>query len=399
MKRRDFIKFSGTFLGGAAAAGIPSPSTAGTEPAKKIVQYRELGKTGLKISDISFGTGKLNSASLIDRAVGLGINYFDTAPDYGQAEEHIGEYLKSKKGRDKIILASKLCAHDPYPGHLPLGTAKKDYMEAVEGSLRRMNTDYLDFCFVHAIGEKKEADYEKEKERLFQEEMLSATEELKKQGKIRFRAVSSHGPHHMEKLLMDAVKSGHFDLIMPSFNFFEFPGMPGVLEEAKSRGLGVIAMKTLAGGKDLGITLEGETFEHAAFAWALSQTGVAGLVVTMKNFQQINDYVGASGKKFTKTHQSLLNLYMHRHASVYCRTGCGDCAGACPGGIDIPTVLRHKMYFDDYGEELKAMRGYAALSPQAGACASCSTPSCDKACAHGVQVSRLLKTVHARLSL
>ncbi|MBI5187184.1 MAG: aldo/keto reductase [Nitrospinae bacterium] len=397
MKRRDFIKYSGAVAGSAALRNLAFKSTADAEEQKKIVRYRELGKTGLKMSDISYGTGKLNSASLIARAVSLGINYFDTAPDYGRAENFIGEYLAAQGGRDKLIIASKLCTYIPYPGHLPLGTSKEKYIESVEGSLKRMNTDYIDICFVHAIGEEKSKDYEQEKARLFDPNMLTATDELKKQGKIRFRAVSSHGPNNIDKLLMDAVKSGHFDVIMPTFNFFEFPGVREVIQEAKSRGIGVVAMKTLAGGKDLGIKKEGESFEHAAFAWALSRPGVSGLVITMKNFQQINDYVGASGKEFSSGHKALLDLYKERFSTVYCRTGCGDCLGSCPRGIDIPAVLRYKMYFEDYHDEKEAMRSYSAMSPKADGCAACPDAVCDAACPHGVLVSRLMKAAHEQL--
>ncbi len=398
MKRREFFK-SSAIVGGSTLLNFPFSPEAEARGVKKIVRYRELGKTGLKMSDISFGTGRLNSAALINSAVSLGINYFDTAPDYGKAENYIGEYLKVKGGRDKLIIASKLCTPLPYPSHLPGDSSKKEYIEAVEGSLRRMSTDYLDICFVHAIGEKKGKGYESEKARLFDDNMLEATETLKKQGKIRFRAVSSHGPNHMEKLMMDAVKSDHYDLIMPSFNFFEFPGMPEVIREAKARGVGVIAMKTLAGGKDLSIKMAGESFEHAAFAWALSHSGVSGLVITMKNFQQINDYVGASGIEFNGEHKAILQLYKKKYASVYCRTGCGDCAGSCPEGIDIPTALRYKMYFEDYHEEKKGMLGYASLEPKADCCTACDHNLCDVACTKGVQVSNLMKPIHGQLSI
>ncbi|MGD0886402.1 MAG: aldo/keto reductase, partial [Thermodesulfovibrionales bacterium] len=218
MKRREFLKIAAVT---AATVTVPPLHAEAVSDTPTVKSYREIGKTGLKMSDISFGAGKLSASSMVLRAVDSGINYFDTAPDYGQSEKTIGEAM-GKIQRDKVIMTSKFCNPQPYPGHLPLGSKKKDYLAAVEGSLSRMKTDYLDFCFVHAIGEMNK-DLEAEKARLLSEEMFEAAAELKKAGKIRFLGTSSHGPTNMEELLMTAVKSGRFDVIQPSFNFMKFP--------------------------------------------------------------------------------------------------------------------------------------------------------------------------------
>ena len=286
MKRRDFLKAS--VIATAAVAGSPLSSDA-SESKKdrpKVKSYNELGKTGLRISDISYGTGRLPSSSMILRAVDRGINYFDTAPDYGPSEKYIGQALK-KIQRDKIIIASKFCTPYSYPSHLPLGSKKKDFIKAVEDSLSLLKTDYLDLCFVHAIGEQSESK-EKEMKRLLDEEMLSAYAELKKEGKVRFLGVSSHGPNNMEALLMAAVKSGHYDMIMPSFNFMKFPKLTDILKEAKNRKVGVIAMKTLAGAKDSDFDSKGAPFEPTAFKWVLNHPGVNGLVITIKTVSDLD---------------------------------------------------------------------------------------------------------------
>ncbi len=251
MKRRDFLKTSAIT---AAALAVSPLNVSAVKEKPTVKRYNEIGKTGLKMSDISFGTGRLPSSSMVLRAIDRGINYFDTAPDYGSAEKYIGEAMK-KIQRDKIIIASKFCTPQPYPSHLTPVSSKKEYINAVEGSLSRMKTDYLDFCFVHAIGEQSRS-MENEAKRLLNEEMLSAYRSLKEAGKVRFLAVSSHGPDNMEDLLFTAVRSGHYDMIMPSFNFMKFPRIPDMLKEAKKRGVGVIAMKTLAGAKTLILTVK-----------------------------------------------------------------------------------------------------------------------------------------------
>ncbi len=208
MNRRDFLKT--TAAATAALAGSPLRAAAGTEK-PMIRRYQEIGKTGLKMSDISMGSVQFTATSLVLRGVDRGINYIDTSPDYGQAEKYIGEAMK-KIRRDKLILASKFCRTRDRGGHLRFGSTKQDYIQAVEESLSRLNTDYLDFCFVHSMGSVS-ADLEEEKKRLLDEEMLSAAADLKKAGKIRFLGVSSHGPNNIEELLTIAVRSGHFDVI------------------------------------------------------------------------------------------------------------------------------------------------------------------------------------------
>ena len=411
MRRREFLK-SSALLSSAAVLSIPYKSNAAEKATIQV--YNEIGKTGLKMSDISFGCGKLSSASLIARAMSRGMNYFDTSPDYGNSEETLGEAIKKIKKRDKMIIASKFCDKELYPGHLPSGSKKKDFIKVVEGSLSRLNTDYLDICFVHALGEGttifsaikrfipgmkgSEKKRKEEEKRLFDENLLSAVDTLKKSGKIRFLAVSSHGPFFLEELMTKAVISGHYDLIMPAFNFMKFPGIPLVIQEARKRKVGVVAMKTLAGAKDMNLNPGGESFEHAAFKWTLKQRGVSGLVVTIKSTDQLDLYVKASGKTFRASDQALLDQYKKLYSAEYCRTGCGECLDSCPSNVNIASILRYQMYFEDYGMEKRALKGYASLQPKANVCNSCIDAPCEKACPYELPVSSMLQTAHNRLS-
>lgn len=410
MERRTFLHSSiavaaGATLSTLARATETPPDQAKAKAKEKedaaenpvVKRYQPLGKTGITMSDISFGAGKLPSASMVLRAIDRGINYFDTAPDYGNSETLIGEAMTRFKQRDKLYIASKYCTPNPYPGHLPTGSPKADYIASVEGSLKRLNLDYLDVVFVHAIGEKTTS-LEEEQKRLLDEEMLAATEILKKAGKIRYLAVSSHGPNNLEPLLTTAVTSGHFDLIMPAFNFMKFPKLPALLQTAAERGVGVIAMKTLAGAKESNLEAGEAIFEQAAFRWVLKHAQVAGLVVTIKTVDELNLYLQASGTAFTAEDQRALDHYAARHGQNYCRTGCGDCMEACPQGVDIANILRHQMYFEDYGDEKRAMQQYAALTHSAAPCLTCSEPTCTAACDHGLPVASKLQAAHRLLS-
>ncbi|MEO5354461.1 MAG: aldo/keto reductase [Magnetococcus sp. XQGC-1] len=401
MKRREFLQSSVAVAAGAALPhlAVAAEGAAGKEKGAEkstVKQYRPLGKTAIRMSDISFGAGKLPSASMILRAIDQGMNYFDTAPDYGSSETLIGEAMTRFKQREKIYIASKYCRPNPYPGHLPVGSSKADYIAAVEASLKRMNLEYLDVVFVHAMGE--QGSLEEEKRRLLDEAMLAATEELKKAGKVRHLAVSSHGPNNLEPLLLEAVNSGHYDLIMTAFNFMKFPALPTLIQTAAERGVGVIAMKTLAGAKESNVDLGSAIFEHAAFRWVLKHPQVAGLVVTIKTVDDLNLYLQASGTPFTAADQRALDHYAALHGQSYCRTGCGDCMGSCPQGVDIANILRYQMYFEDYGDEKRAMQSYAALAHSAAPCLTCQEPTCSAACDHGLPVANKLQAAHRTLS-
>lgn len=397
MKRREFIK-SSVAIPAAAAMGVASDAQAKAEKAR-VASYRPLGRTDIRMSDISCGTGKLPSASLVLRAIDQGINYFDTAPDYGRSEVYIGEALARHKQRDKVYIASKFCdpvGYEAGVSHLQASKGKADYKAAVEGSLKRLQTDYLDVAFVHAMGELD--DYERERSRLLDEDMLAAAVELKQEGKIRYLAVSSHGPYNMEKLMLEAIQSGHFDLVMMAFNFMKFPKMPDLLEQAQANGVGIVAMKTLAGARDMELDPKGAAFEHAAFKWVLQHPEVAGLVVTMKRVRDIDFYLQASGQELTAADHRTLDRYAALYGSDYCRTGCSDCEGSCPAGIPVASILRYQMYFEQYEEEKRAMRSYAALRRDASACLDCAVESCVQACLHGLPVPLKLRAAHGSLS-
>ncbi len=397
MKRREFIKSSVALSTAATAMGATIPVDAAEKAVVK--RYQRIGKTDMEMSDISFGTGRLPSASMILRAIDRGINYFDTAPDYGRSEEYIGQALKRFKQRGKILIASKFCDDVPYEAgvsHLRAGSGVADYKQAVENSLKRLNTDYLDVVFVHAMGEKD--DYQAERKRLLDPNMLQAADELKQAGKMRYLAVSSHGPYNMERLLLEAVKSGHFDMIMPAFNFMKFPKVPEVLQEAKTRGVGVVAMKTLVGARDMELDARGAVFEHAAFRWVLQHPEVAGLVVTMKRTNDIENYLQASGGGFTAADQLTLDRYAAQFGADYCRTGCSDCEGRCPVGVPIASILRYQMYFDSYEDEKRAMHSYTGLQRNATACLDCAVESCTSGCIYGLPVALKMKAAHNSLS-
>lgn len=174
----------------------------------------------------------------------------------------------------------------------------------------------------------------------------------------------------------------------------KFPRVPEVLKEAKARGVGVIAMKTLAGARDMDLDSKGSPFEQVAFKWVLRHTEVSGLVVTFKRIRQLDEFLPASGQSFTALDHYTLDRCAALYGSDYCRTGCSDCESGCPLDVPIATILRYQMYFESHEEEKRAMRSYTALDLNAERCLSCGAETCVDHCPHRLPVAHKLRASH-----
>jgi predicted aldo/keto reductase-like oxidoreductase len=401
--RREFLKRSAIASVGAGILPMLGASAAvASIPPGEVRRYSPLGKTGMKISDISFGASRLHTGEedIVRHAFDRGINYFDSAETYtaGESETVIGNALKGK--RDKIYLTSKTLAGPT--------DSKQSMMTALEGSLKRLQTDHVDVYFNHAINDV---------ERIKNPEWHEFTDLAKKQGKIRFAGMSGHAGRLIECLDW-GIESGRFDVILCAYNFgqdphfyqrflrsFDFVAiqseLPRVIKKAKAHGVGVVVMKTLMGGRlnDLrAYETDGATYSQAAFRWVLSNPDVDALIVSMTSTAMIDEYLGASGSRATAAADiPLLQRYAHRNAASYCRQGCGECESSCPYGVEIGEVLRTRMYAVDYKDLRFARDEYAMLGAGASACLSCSAKPCANACVYGLRPDALLAPTHRAL--
>ncbi len=407
LSRRAVLAGGGTAVGLAGAAAAckygtqlhllkSTPEHSGPAPAawseSRVRSYRPYGKTGFAMSDISFGTSGLSDPQVVERALDRGINYFDTSPDYSHAESEraLGRGIKATQ-RDEIYVASKLCTPN---GHLSSDTHVAEVIRSVEDSLRRIDTDYLDVVLIHAVNTI---------DRLMAPTLHEAFDRLKEAGKVRHLGVSSHTPD-LETVMRKAVDSGRFDMVMVAYNFSHWPKLRRIFADAKERGIAVVAMKTLKGAYHSQLAdftpSERESFPQAAFKWVLSNSDVSGLVVTMSRFDQIDEYLFASGQAMTGNDVALLERYDELIGDVYCRPGCGDCLDACPADVPIDDVLRYQMYARTYGQEKIAITDYARLAAthNAAQCLACSAP-CEASCPHGLPIRNRLVAAHRELTL
>ncbi len=401
--RREFLKRG--MLAGVGVSILPLAGVAGAsvEAAARVRRYSTLGRTGLKISDISFGSSRLTAGNedLVRHAFDCGVNYFDSADTYtdGESETTIGNALKGK--RDKVFLTSKTMAQ--------ADDSRGSMMRALEESLRRLQTDHVDVYFNHAVNDPA---------RLKNPEWHEFVAQARSQGKIRFTGMSGHAGN-LAECLDYAIDSGHYDVILCAHNFgqnphfyqrftrnFDFvarqPELPRLMDKARRHGVGVVVMKTLMGARlnDMRpYEFAGATFSQAAFRWVLSNPNVNALIVSMTSRQLIDEYLGASGARANSADdRRLLNRYASLNGDSQCRPACNECANACPYGVPIADVMRTRMYARDYGDIRLARSEYAMLSDNAAACLSCDAKPCAGACPHGIATEVLLAPTHRMLA-
>lgn len=209
------------------------------------MRYKKVGGSGLKVSEIALGTmtygNQVNEAdaiNIINMAFEKGVNYFDTANGYagGRSEEIVGKTLKDK--RQKVIIATKVFSPQG-TGPNDSGLSRGHIIRAIDGSLRRLNTDYIDIYYAHA------PDYSTPIE-----ETLRTFDDLVRLGKVRYAACSNFRAWQLEKALWTSNQhnSIRFECIQSPYNLITRDIEYELLPCCVSEGIGVMVYNPLAGG-------------------------------------------------------------------------------------------------------------------------------------------------------
>ncbi len=361
--RRKFLKcLSGALLGVAAPSILKVSLSSGKTAKSSALEYRALGKTGLKVTTVGMGVMNCSDPAVLQRAFDLGINFYDTADCYmrGKNEEMVGKVFQGR--RDKVFIQTKVHDHD-----------EKQMRQSVERSLRRLRTDYIDVLVWHDLHRPEEVS----DERLF--EFMT---KMKKEGKVRFTGFSSHS--NMAALLKEAARWTYHDVALVSYNFTHSKVLGEAIAQASKAGIGVVAMKTQAGGYKKGKG-EGVTPHQAALKYVLSDQNVATAVPGVTTLEQIDECAAVMGVAVSRGD---LNQLREHHAFLKGRicTLCGGCTGECPYGVPYGDYLRVMMYHDGYerDELAKETLGAVLASQAVDPCAEC--PSCAITCRRGLDI-------------
>ena len=377
MKRRDFLKL-GVVTATTAAVGMGMGKVLGAATTPSITPvYRTLGRTGLKVTIVSFGAMLTPEHEVMEAAFDMGINYVDTARRYmgGRNEEIVGRALKGR--RNKVYLATKTIASS---------SSKKDMFSDVETSLSKLKTDYIDVIKLHNLTSKNRA---------FDPETREALLELRKQGKVRFFGVTSHTNQAeiLNALADDPAK--FFDVALVGYNFQSDSEIKQAIARAAKSGIGIVAMKTQAGGYKTNAL--GPISPHqAALKWVLQDTNVACAIPGMQNMSMFQEDIAVMNMKMTQTDIRILDRYSEAINPYYCRL-CAKCEAGCPNHVAISTINRSLMYLEGYSAHELAKVTYRGipLDKTASQCVNCD--ECVARCENGLNIAA--KMLQARTLL
>lgn len=362
------------------------------------MEYRDFGKTGIKISRLGFGAMRLpmvevngrmvvdeeQAIAMIHRAFNLGVNYIDTAFFYndGLSEYTVGKALKG--WRDKVYLSTK------YP-------FEDGFRATLEKQLKKLDVDYIDFYHFHGIGQWF---YENK----LHDEAVSGAAKAKEEGLIKHLSFSFHDKPEVMKGLMD---TGLFESVLCQYNLVDRSN-EAMLKEAKRRGLGTVVMGPLGGGRiigmpkdtaaELGIKIASNA--ELALRFVFANQSIDCAISGMQTLREVeeNAAIASNMAPLSPEEVSGINAAMEenrRLAELYC-TGCNYCMPHCPQEINIPHIFRAMNNHRIYRTVEFAKRQYdeIGVSPwvkgrKADACIDCG--KCEEHCPQKIEIRKQLK--------
>ena len=376
--RRDFLKRGLAGLTGAAfmpplfskktGDGLSGQTTT-------TVETRTLGKTGLKLPILGIGGGTCWDQTIFDAALEAGIRHIDTSELYqnGNHERLVGEVMKGRK-RDSVVIATSLYFRlgraDQNPEERINRAKQLDLVAAMDASLKRLGLDYVDIYYMAGIDNRDIALLEKH---------LTALQKLKKEGKTRFIGVTSHT--NEPAVLRAAADSQVHEVVMVQYNHLQphRDEVRSAIAYAHQAGLGIVAMKTQAGGK---------VPNHlAALKWVLQDKNVCTAVPTMKSTAELKANLPVlENLDLTSEEKAALERKGPALAAhVFC-ANCGQCLPQCPKQVDVASLMRSYMYAYGHKNLWLAQENIRPVDLSRIPCSDCR--SCSVKCTMGFDVRK-----------
>jgi len=361
--------------------------------------YRNLGKTGLKPTSVGFGCMITSDQSVVERAADLGINYFDTAYPYhgGKSEPLLGKAVKGY--REKIMIATKL----------PLWLVQKedDFDRYFNEQMERLDTDYLDVYLLHGLNRKLW-------DRARELRVLHSLERVLADRRVRHVGFSFHDDVRIFKKIVDGYD---WAICQIQYNYFDRDYQAGCegLGYAASKGLGMVVMEPLRGGKlaDKIPDQVQKIWDSAepkrtpvewALRWIWNHSEVSTVLSGMSSMSQLRENIKianeANSFSLSKKNLELIDRVteLYKKMCIVDCTACGYCM-PCPQGVNIPlnfTLYNDTSVFEALGNA--AMRYKEMLSPEqkASQCTACG--ECEERCPQHIPIIEELKKAHDRLA-
>jgi predicted aldo/keto reductase-like oxidoreductase len=406
--RRDFLRKS--FIGISGAALVPgmlnkADAASGTINSQGIINtqglgytgeddlpVRTLGRTGLNVPLISMGVEGANSAGIIKAAYENGIRMFFSATYYGEGnnEKLLGDAIKGL-ARDTLILGSAVIPKgvDHRGGTYTGESTYEQQIKTAEECLKRFGLEYLDFMLLPYAGKR---------ESVFFEPLLRAMEDLKKQGKTRFVGLATHS--FQDEAIIAAADTKVYDMVMPQYNFRvgNAAEINKAIEYAIKAGVGIVAMKSQAGGywdRDRKEPINSD----AALKWVLRNENITSVVSGMTNFNELTKNLALIKGDLKPNEQDMKDLKLASFeypSELWCKQ-CRQCSVQCKQNLDIPTIMRSYMYAYGYRNLEKARYTLVEAGLAEFPCSDCS--ACNIECKAGFDIRRKVSDVSRLLDV
>jgi predicted aldo/keto reductase-like oxidoreductase len=360
------------------------------------MQYRDFGKTRVKVSLLGFGCMRLpedekEAVAIMRRGYELGINYYDTAPGYcdGRSEPYVGKALKGI--RDKVYLSTKNPIRD---------ASGENFKKRLDDSLQLLDTDYIDFYHMWGLNLKA-----------FEELVMApngpmqAAERLREDGIIRHISFSFHDK---PESLLRIIDSGRFETMLVQYNILDRANEPGIAH-AHDKGLGVAIMGPVGGGRlaapseRIRSMIPGgtKTTSEMALRFVMSNHNVSTVLSGMGAMQQVEENAAIASRDeplTTEERERVTEILAEnkRLCELYC-TGCKYCM-PCPNEVNIPNIFELVNYYRVWGLEDFAREHYAQIGKEghdATLCVECG--ECEDKCPQKLHIIDQLKEAHKTL--
>jgi predicted aldo/keto reductase-like oxidoreductase len=339
------------------------------------MQTITLGKTGIKVKQLGFGAmylpriSKEDSDTTLNRALDLGINYFDTAAAYQDSEEKLGRVLSGRKRSDYVITSRS------HSWKMGMDAFKKDFDQSFE----RLQIDSIDFYGVHGVNQPKELE-------TIMKEPLAFLKEEKAKGRIKHVAITGHNPATMT----EALKTGEFAMSMFPFNVIEQEPLETLLDTAQQLGVATSVMKPLAGGviksKDLALRF------FLSHPGGVVTPGMSSIQQLDANFKAFDEEKALSPEELKSLEEEVSEL-----GKEFCRR-CSYCM-PCEHNIMIPFV--HMIHMKCHGKEMDDEVTYTLglgkrMLPALEMCDECG--QCVEKCPYQLSTPKKVKELRELLS-
>ena len=379
--RRDFIVKPIVWAGAARLMAGTSLLAESADAAKGALLERTLGRTGLRLPIVSMGVMNADVPGILRRSYELGIRHFDTAAVYqnGRNEEMVGSVIKEMGICDKVVISTKQGIRASVQNPVE---AKKRFIDGVEASLKRLQMDHVDILYHHGVDS---ADHAKA------EGPIAALQTLKKEGKTRFIGISTHDT---VEVLNAVIPLNAFDVALVTLNYTMAHDADklATIEKAAKSGIGIVAMKTQAGGTvrpdaKLPKELPPES-QTALLKWVLNHDFITTAIPGFSTYEHLEqDFTVVRNLAYTDAEKKFLADRTFTAQAEFCQQ-CGQCREDCPKRVDIPALMRSHMYAVQYRNVSMARHLLAKSEAGQGldACRACH--SCQARCRNSVQIAR-----------